>query len=154
MGCNIIVGKDDSGDGVGCACFYDSVTDTVFGVKMNDLEEAEAFHEYCKIDLRRLSHKEFVDLLNKFRDKREKENFKNEAFKKTALKISQAGEEKKSREKILEEEADECDRIKYGTEIEPEEFEDEFHGRDPDEENAREREKDKKEADKEFDKSR
>lgn len=73
MGCNIIVGNEDGGLGIECACFYDSVTDTVFGVKLNDLEEAESFQKYCKIDLRKLSHKEFIELLNKFREEREKE---------------------------------------------------------------------------------
>lgn len=70
MGCNIIVGKDDSGQGIECACFYDSVTDTVFGIKLSDLEEAESFEKYCKVDLRTLSHSEFVDLLTKFRSER------------------------------------------------------------------------------------
>ena len=75
MGCRIIVGKDDEGQGVECACFYDSVTDTVFGTKLNDLEEAEAFQEYVKKDhkkdLRQLSHVDFVKFLNLFRESRE-----------------------------------------------------------------------------------
>lgn len=71
MGCNIIVGRDDNGNGSECACFYDSVTDSCFGVKLNDLEEAESFQGYCKVDLRKLTHKEFIDLLNKFREERE-----------------------------------------------------------------------------------
>jgi hypothetical protein len=71
MGCLIIVGKDDDGNGTECACFYDSVTETCFGVKMNDLEEAESFREYCKVDLRTLSHQKFVELVNKFREERE-----------------------------------------------------------------------------------
>lgn len=78
MGCRIIVGKDDQGDGVECAIFYDSVTDTVFGVKMNDLEEAEGFQDWVfkrnkirKKDLRQLTHKEFVNLLDEFREERE-----------------------------------------------------------------------------------
>lgn len=73
MGCKIIVGKDDDGNGVECACFYDSVSDSVFGTKLNDLEEAESFQKYCKVDLRRLTHKEFIELLTKFREEREKE---------------------------------------------------------------------------------
>jgi len=71
MGCNIIVGRDDSGNGVEVACFYDSVTETVFGEKMSDLEEAEAFQEWAGEDLRRLSSVEFSYRLNKFREKRE-----------------------------------------------------------------------------------
>ncbi len=70
MGCRIIVGKNDSGVGVECACFYDSVTDTVFGVILEDLEEAESFQEWNKIDLRTLSHEEFVKELDKFREER------------------------------------------------------------------------------------
>jgi ABC-type thiamine transport system substrate-binding protein len=74
MGCQIITGKDESGMEV--ACFYDSVTDTCFGVKLNDLEEAESFQKDCKVDLRTLKHEEFVELLNKFREKRENEKLK------------------------------------------------------------------------------
>lgn len=70
MGCRIIVGKDDNGLGVECACFYDSVTDTIFGVKMNDLEEAESFQDWCGVDLRTLTHQEFINRLNTFREGR------------------------------------------------------------------------------------
>ena len=73
MGCRIIVGKDADGNGTECACFYDSVTDTVFGVKLNDLEEAEAFQEFVHSDLRLLTHGEFVRLLNVFREERNHE---------------------------------------------------------------------------------
>ncbi len=71
MGCRIIVGTRDDGKGVECACFYDTVTDTVFGIILNDLEEAESFQESIDKDLRQLSHNEFVEELNKFREKRE-----------------------------------------------------------------------------------
>ena len=75
MGCQIIEGKTEGGMGVECACFYDSVTDTVFGKLMNDLEEAESFQKYVmaqeKKDLRQLSVEEFDVLLGAFRDLRE-----------------------------------------------------------------------------------
>ncbi len=75
MGCKIIVGRNDSGQGTECACFYDSVTDTVFGVMLEDLEEAESFQtwnlqEWDSEDLRTLSHEEFIERLDKFREER------------------------------------------------------------------------------------
>jgi hypothetical protein len=70
VGCRIIVGRDDEGTGSECACFYDSVTDTCFGIKLNDLEEAESFQKSIKKDLRTLTHKEFETLLNMFREER------------------------------------------------------------------------------------
>jgi hypothetical protein len=77
MGCRIIVGHDDDGLGTECACFYDSVTGTVFGRQMNDLEEADSFQtwvfEKYKKDLRQLSDVEFSRLLDDFREERENE---------------------------------------------------------------------------------
>ncbi|MEK6880009.1 MAG: hypothetical protein AABY22_10395 [Nanoarchaeota archaeon] len=69
MGCRIIKGYDERGDDF--ACFYDSVTDVVFGTKMLNLEEAEDFQKWVKEqfkkDLRELSHQDFVRYLNEFR---------------------------------------------------------------------------------------
>jgi hypothetical protein len=80
MGCGIIVGNNDSGLGNECAVFYDSVTDTCFGTILHSLEEAESFQDWVfkrnkarKKDLRTLTHKEFVELLNKFREEKEDE---------------------------------------------------------------------------------
>ena len=66
MGCRILCGKDG-------ACFYDSVTDVVFGNLFIDLEEAESFDKYVGVDLRRLTKEEFSDKLSKFRKERENE---------------------------------------------------------------------------------
>lgn len=74
MAVKIIVGDDDSGNGIECACFYDTVTDTVFGTKLNDLEEAESFQEWVtdkyKNDLRFFNHAEFENMLGIFREER------------------------------------------------------------------------------------
>ena len=72
MGCKILVGNGEDGLGREYACFYDSVTDTVFGELFEDLEEAESFQLWNKEDLRSLSHKEFTSRLIKFREEREK----------------------------------------------------------------------------------
>ena len=69
MGCKILVAHNS--DGVEYACFYDSVTETLFGVLLNDLEEAESFMDFVDEDLRQLTHKEFMEKLNKFRGMRE-----------------------------------------------------------------------------------
>lgn len=73
MGCRILVGVNDNGRGVGKACFYDSVTDTVFGELFESLGEAEAFQKWIGTDLRLLSDKEFSSRLGLFREMREQE---------------------------------------------------------------------------------
>lgn len=80
MGCMIISGKDDDGNGVECAVFYCSTTGVPFGRIINDLEEAQSFQDWVakknkggKEDLRQLTHREFSDLLYEFREEREKE---------------------------------------------------------------------------------
>jgi len=61
MGCRILSGN-------GGACFYDSVTNTVFGVLLDSLSEAEAFEKHIGRDLRALTDKEFIEELDKFRE--------------------------------------------------------------------------------------
>lgn len=84
MVCDIIVGHNRHGNGVECACFLDSVTYTVFGELMFDLEEADSFQKSVLVDLRSLSAKEFSRLLNEFRIKREEE-FEREKEIKNAM---------------------------------------------------------------------
>jgi len=71
MGCRIIVGKDDDGLGVECACFYDSVTETVFGPKMSDLEEAESFQKWLGSDPREIKLITLRHLYDGFVEQRE-----------------------------------------------------------------------------------
>jgi len=75
MGTNIIVGRKDDGKGAECACYYDSVTDTVFGVLMNSLAEASEFEDYMKdqyeMDLRVIPNCEFESYVNEFRGEKE-----------------------------------------------------------------------------------
>lgn len=77
MGTRIIVGYLDDGLGIECACFYDSVTATVFGKVMDDLEEAESFEKWVteekKLyeDLRQIPNEDFENLVSKFRRLRE-----------------------------------------------------------------------------------
>ena len=73
MGCDILVGRSSHGLGLEYACFYDSVTETVFGVLLDSLEEAESFQKSVDVDLRKLSHDEFVKLLNDFREERKED---------------------------------------------------------------------------------
>ena len=80
MGCRILVGHEQGYNWVEQACFFDSVTGTVFGLLMNDEEEAESFQEWVKKkfdkDLRQLTHAQFEDYLGIFREEREKEDAK------------------------------------------------------------------------------
>jgi len=66
MGCRILVSQDG-------ACFYDSVTESVFGLILEDLEEAESFQKWNEKDLRELTDKEFAENLTKFREERNNE---------------------------------------------------------------------------------
>jgi hypothetical protein len=61
MGCRILFGN-------GGACFYDSVTNTVFGKLLDSKEEAEEFQYWVGIDLRTITDDEFENLLIKFRE--------------------------------------------------------------------------------------
>ena len=67
MGCRILHGNAG-------ACFYDSVTDTVFGKLLENKEEAEEFQNWIERDLREVNDDKFEDLLNEFRKEREIEN--------------------------------------------------------------------------------
>jgi len=62
----ILKGVDENNNE--CACFYDSVTEAVFGVVLKNLEEAESFRTWCNVDLRKLTHDEFIYNLNLFRE--------------------------------------------------------------------------------------
>ncbi len=68
MGCRILVLRD------GRAVFYDSVTDTAFGVLMDSEYEALEFQNFVKDDLRSLTHSRFMKLLEYFRERRNNEN--------------------------------------------------------------------------------
>ena len=80
MGCRILVGKGDSGEGVEYAVFYDSVTDVCFGPLMNNLEEAESFEKFLEghkskkgSDPRTYDVWDLIELYNKFLEEREEE---------------------------------------------------------------------------------
>ena len=67
MGCRILHGNAG-------ACFYDSVTDTVFGKLLENKEEAEEFQNWIGRDLDISYDEKFENLLNEFRKEREIEN--------------------------------------------------------------------------------
>lgn len=73
MGCQIIVGNLCQGDGTECAVFYDSVTDTAFGMIMENLEEAESFQEWLEDDPRTYDVKNLIGLYSEFKEEREEE---------------------------------------------------------------------------------
>jgi hypothetical protein len=50
MGCRIIVGREDSGNGRECAVLYCSTTGQAFGPVLDSLEEAEEFMEWLESD--------------------------------------------------------------------------------------------------------
>jgi hypothetical protein len=70
MACRILVGHEQGCDVYEQACFFDSVSDTVFGPLMQSEEEAEAFLKWLPDDPRKLKDickvAEMTDLTDKY----------------------------------------------------------------------------------------
>ena len=64
MGCRILSGSAG-------ACFYDSVTDVVFGPLMESEEEANTFEGFLDLDPRQYTQDELMQLFKQFREDQE-----------------------------------------------------------------------------------
>lgn len=67
MGCRVIVGKEESGNGPGCAVLYCSVSGTAFGPLLDNEFEAAGFIGWLKEDPRWYTDGDLVDKLAEFR---------------------------------------------------------------------------------------